>query len=45
MCRIDPVTFIYNPALVRLFRDFKKVKKGSVDEALKSATWERLERI
>lgn len=23
----------------------KKVKKGNVDEALKSATWERLERI
>jgi len=44
-CRVEPVTWIYNASLVRIFREMKKVKKGNIDEALKSATWERLERL
>jgi hypothetical protein len=40
---ITPITFIYSPIIILLIRDMKNIK--SVEETLKSDTWERLEKI
>jgi hypothetical protein len=40
---IQPVNIIYSPTIILIIRDMKNIK--TVEETLKSDTWERLEKI
>jgi hypothetical protein len=40
---VAPVTLVYSPAIISIVRDMKNIQ--SVEETLKSDTWERLEKI
>lgn len=44
-CNLEPLTWVYNPGIISFIREIKDVKQGSLEESLKSATWNRLEKI